>query len=55
VFPDAAALGHHSAAFTLSVYAHLLEEDQAPPLDLGETLNSGLRTAKDRPTSNVAA
>ena len=27
-------LGHHSAAFTLSVYAHLLEGDQAPPLDL---------------------
>jgi integrase len=34
------ALGHHSAAFTLSVYAHLLEGEQAPPLDLSAELSS---------------
>jgi integrase len=27
-------LGHHSAAFTLEVYCHLLEEDRAPALDV---------------------
>jgi hypothetical protein len=27
------ALGHHSAALTLDVYAHLLEGDEAPALD----------------------
>ena len=32
------ALGHHSAAFTLTVYVHLLEGDQAPPLDLSAKL-----------------
>jgi integrase len=36
-------LGHHSAAFTLSVYAHLLPDDAAAPLDLGAEL-SGVRT-----------
>ena len=34
------ALGHHSAAFTLCRYAHLLEGDQAPPLDLSTELPS---------------
>ena len=29
-------LGHHSPAFTLSRYAHLLDGDQAPPLNLAE-------------------
>ena len=29
------ALGHHSPAFTLSRYTHLLPGDEAPPLDLG--------------------
>jgi hypothetical protein len=28
------ALGHHSAAFTLDVYAHLLDGEEAPALDL---------------------
>jgi integrase len=28
------ALGHHSASFTLDVYVHLLEGEEAPPLDL---------------------
>jgi integrase len=27
-------LGHHSAAFTLHVYAHLLDGEEAPALDL---------------------
>jgi integrase len=29
------ALGHHSAAFTLATYVHLLPGDEAPALDLG--------------------
>jgi site-specific recombinase XerD len=28
------ALGHHSAAFTLSVYAHLMKGDEAPALEI---------------------
>ena len=33
------ALGHHSASFTFDVYAHLLEGEEAPALDLaGELL-----------------
>jgi integrase len=32
------ALGHHSAAFTLSRYTHLLEGDEAPALELDEAL-----------------
>ena len=32
------ALGHHSPAFTLSVYTHLLPGDEAPALDLAEEL-----------------
>jgi integrase len=35
------ALGHHSAAFTLTRYTHLLPGDEAPALDLG-------RPGKDR-------
>jgi integrase len=31
-------LGHHSPAFTLSVYCHLLEGDEAPALDLNDAL-----------------
>jgi integrase len=31
------ALGHHSAAFTLSRYTHLLPGDEAPPLDIAAT------------------
>jgi integrase len=34
-------LGHHSAAFTLSVYTHLLPGDEAPALDLGDVLAGG--------------
>lgn len=32
------ALGHHSAAFTLSRYTHLLPGDEAPPLDLAAAI-----------------
>jgi hypothetical protein len=35
------ALGHHSASFTLDVYMHLLEGDQAPALDLPTALGTG--------------
>ena len=31
-------LGHHSPAFTLSRYCHLLGGDEAPPLELAEDL-----------------
>jgi integrase len=34
-------LGHHSAAFTLSTYVHLLEGDEAPALDLGSATGIG--------------
>lgn len=34
------ALGHHSAAFTLSVYVHLLEGEEAQALDLTSALAS---------------
>lgn len=37
------ALGHHSAAFTLSVYVHLLEGEEPPALDLVDALASGQR------------
>jgi hypothetical protein len=29
-------MGDHSAAFTLEVYGHLLDDDLGPPLELGE-------------------
>ena len=37
------ALGHHSAAFTLDVYAHLLDGEDAPALDLGAVLPEPIR------------
>lgn len=36
------ALGHHSAAFTLSRYTHLLPGDEAPALDLSPTTPADL-------------
>lgn len=33
------ALGHHSAAFTLDTYVHLLEGEEAPALDLADALH----------------
>lgn len=35
LLPLSRALGHHSAAFTLSRYGHLLPGEEAPALDLG--------------------
>jgi integrase len=35
------ALGHHSAAFTLDTYVHLLEGEEAPALDLSDALGRG--------------
>jgi hypothetical protein len=35
------ALGHHSAAFTLETYVHLLEGEEAPALDLADALGGG--------------
>ena len=37
------ALGHHSAAFTLSRYTHLLPGDEAPALDLSPTTSDLLQ------------
>jgi site-specific recombinase XerD len=31
------ALGHHSASFTLQVYAHLMKGDEAPALEIGDS------------------
>jgi hypothetical protein len=33
-------LGHHSPSFTLSVYAHLMDEGSGGPLDLGFDLQA---------------
>jgi integrase len=41
------ALGHHSPAFTLTVYTHLLDGEHAPALDL----QSELRTATETPAA----
>lgn len=35
------ALGHHSAAFTLDTYCHLLGGEEAPALDLADALGRG--------------
>ncbi|MEJ7891707.1 MAG: site-specific integrase [Solirubrobacteraceae bacterium] len=37
-------LGHHSAAFTLSTYVHLLDDDQADALDLDAELSTKVDT-----------
>lgn len=41
------ALGHHSAAFTLSRYTHLLPGDEAPALDLSPTTPADLVVGAD--------
>ena len=41
------ALGHHSAAFTLSRYTHLLPGDEAPALDLSPTTPAELLVGAD--------
>lgn len=35
-------MGHHSAAYTLDVYGHLIDAELAPALDLGAELSNGL-------------
>lgn len=43
-------LGHHSPAFTLTTYVHLLEEDLGEPLDLtGETRQGASRVPAGHP------
>ena len=32
-------MGHHSAAYTLDVYGHLIDAELAPALDLGAELS----------------
>lgn len=44
--PAQPALGHHSAAFTLSRYTHLLPGDEAPALDLSLRRSSMKRLVK---------
>lgn len=44
------ALGHHSPAFTLNVYAHLLGDDMAPALDLDAELR--VNTGVNEPSGN---
>ena len=42
------ALGHHSASFTLDVYVHLLEGEEAAALDLDSALASGQQMGNGR-------
>lgn len=42
------ALGHHSAAFTLSRYTHLLPGDAAPAIDIGASVRRRDRPAPDQ-------
>lgn len=44
------ALGHHSPAFTLSVYTQLLPGDEAPALDITEALRTD-----ETPATELAA
>jgi integrase len=41
------ALGHHSAAFTLTRYTHLLPGDEAPALDLGSSVQPAAPERED--------
>jgi integrase len=50
--PLSRALGHHSAAFTLSVYAQLLDGDEAPALELPPVDDSGQRIGATRATES---
>lgn len=34
-------MGHHSAAYTLDVYGHLIDAELAPPLELEKELGEG--------------
>jgi len=44
-------MGHHSAAFTLDTYGHLLREDLGPHLDLGlgDSMTDGRPVGLGRP------
>lgn len=42
------ALGHHSPAFTLTVYTHLLDGEHAPALSLTSELRAGSPPATRR-------
>jgi integrase len=48
------ALGHHSAAFTLSRYTHLLPGDEAPPLDIAAAIAADSGDAADDLTAEPA-
>jgi hypothetical protein len=51
-------LGHHSAAFTLSVYVHLLNDDLGGPLGAPEGVSEvsaqGTVTARNEPQPALA-
>ena len=47
------ALGHHSAAFTLTRYTHLLPGDEAPPLDFALTSALGSAGRESRSASGI--
>jgi len=49
--PLSRALGHHSPVFTLSVYTHLLDGDEAPALDLA-TVTTAVTTQPAEPHRN---
>lgn len=44
-------LGHHSPAFTLSVYVHLLDGDVGAPLELSEVLNGANEVRTGEPAT----
>ena len=44
-------LGHHSAAFTLDTYVHLLSDDIGEPIDLAVEFGQGGNGVAPRPVS----
>ena len=46
-------MGHHSAAFTLETYGHLIDGDLGPPLDLRNELASARRRTTPRNRSDT--
>jgi integrase len=51
-------LGHHSAAFTLATYVHLLDEDMGQPLTPPQSVNKSVNmphTANHRSTVGASA
>jgi len=42
-------LGHHSAAFTLDIYGHLMPDDPEASLRQVEAITAALRSAPDVP------